>query len=139
MSRPVYISGAASPAIYSLALIASVIVRPDTKQIADILQVSQNHLSKILQALDKNEYLESIQGSGGGFTFAKNASEISILEIYQLIEGNVDCQFCGIAENTFPFINFIFGGKPYKLTNEFVENLTNTKMSELKTKEINYA
>lgn len=139
MSRLVHISEAASLAIHSLALIASSTVRLNAKKISEILHVSQNHLAKILQVLAKNEYLESNRGPGGGFTFKKKADQISMLEIYQLIEGNVDCQFCGITENQCPFITCIFGGKPDKLTNEFVEYLTNTKISDLKTKDIKYA
>jgi len=139
MSRLVHISEAASLAIHSLALIASSKVRLNAKKIAEILHVSQNHLAKILQVLAKNEYLTSNRGPGGGFILKKNADEVSMLEVYQLIEGNVDCQFCGIADNNCPFISCIFGGKPDQLTNEFVEYLTNTKISDLKTKEINYA
>ena len=139
MSRLVHISEAASLAIHSLALIASSKVRLNAKKISEILHVSQNHLAKILQVLAKNEYLTSNRGPGGGFILKKNADEVSMLEVYQLIEGNVDCQFCGITENTCPFITCIFGGKPDKLTNEFVDYLTNTKISDLKTKEINYA
>mgnify|MGYP002079901009 FL=1 len=139
MSRLVHISEAASLAIHSLALIASSKERLNARQIAQILHVSQNHLAKILQVLAKNEYLASNRGPGGGFMLKKNASEVSMLEIYQLIEGNVDCQFCGITENTCPFITCIFGGKPDKLTNEFVDYLNNTKISDLKTKDIHYA
>lgn len=139
MSKLVHISEAASLAIHSLALIASSTVRLNAKKISEILHVSQNHLAKILQVLAKNEYLESNRGPGGGFTIKKKADLISMLEIYQLIEGNVECQFCGITENRCPFIACIFGGKPDKLTNEFVEYLTNTKISDLKTKDIKYA
>lgn len=139
MSKLVHISEAASLAIHSLALIASSTVRLNAKKISEILHVSQNHLAKILQVLAKNEYLESNRGPGGGFTLKKKADQISMLEIYQLIEGNVECQFCGITENNCPFITCIFGGKPDKLTNEFVEYLTNTKISDIKTKDIKYA
>jgi len=139
VSRLVHISEAASLAIHSLAIIASSTVRLNAKKISEILHVSQNHLAKILQILAKNEYLESNRGPGGGFTFKKKADQISMLEIYQLIEGNVECQFCGITENHCPFITCIFGGKPDKLTNEFVEYMANTKISDLKTKDIKYA
>lgn len=139
MSRLIHISEAASLAIHSLALIASAKERLNARKIAEILHVSQNHLAKILQVLAKNEYLASNRGPGGGFILKKNASEVSMLEVYQLIEGSVDCQFCGITENTCPFITCIFGGKPDKLTNEFVDYLNNTKISDLKTKDIHYA
>jgi Rrf2 family protein len=139
LSRLIHISEAASLAIHSLALISSSKARLNAKKIAEILHVSQNHLAKILQMLAKNEYLESNRGPGGGFTMKKKADQVSMLEIYQLIEGNVDCQSCGITENHCPFITCVFGGKPDKLTNEFVVYLTVTKISDLKTKEINYA
>jgi len=139
MSRLVHISEAASLAIHSLALIASSGMKLNTKKIAEILHVSQNHLAKILQVLAKNDYLKSNRGPGGGFIISKKADQVTMLEIYQMIEGNVECQFCGIDYTDCPFITCIFGGKPDKLTNEFVEHLNNTKISDLKTKEIIYA
>ena len=139
MSRLVHISEAASLAIHSLALISSSKVRLNAKKIAALLHVSHNHLAKILQVLARNEYLTSNRGPGGGFILKKAAEQVSMLEIYQLIEGNVDCQFCGITADKCPFIACVFGGKPDKLTSEFVDYLTNTKISELKTKDINYA
>jgi len=139
VSRLVHISEAASLAIHSLALIASSDVKLNAKKIAEILHVSQNHLAKILQVLAKNEYLESNRGPGGGFVIKKKADEITMLEVYQLIEGNIDCQFCGISEEICPFLTCIFGGKPDKLTNEFVDYLNKTKISDLKTKDISYA
>jgi len=139
VSKLVHISEAASLAIHSLALISSSSVRLNAKKISEILHVSQNHLAKILQVLAKNEYLASNRGPGGGFTFQKKADQITMLEIYQLIEGNVECRFCGITESLCPFIECIFGGKPDKLTKEFVEYLGKTKISDLKTKDIKYA
>jgi Rrf2 family transcriptional regulator, nitric oxide-sensitive transcriptional repressor len=139
VSKLVHISEAASLAIHSLALIASSNMRLNAKKIAEILHVSQNHLAKVLQILAKKEYLESNRGPGGGFSLRKKANEISMLEIYQLIEGTVECQFCGIVEQTCPFVTCIFGGKPDKLTTDFVEYLEKTKISDLKTKDIIYA
>lgn len=139
VSRLVHISEAASLAIHSLALIASSTVRLNAKKVSEILHVSQNHLAKILQVLAKNDYLVSNRGPGGGFTIKKNANEISMLEIYQLIEGNVDCQQCGITEDRCPFISCIFGNQPSKLTDEFVDYLKKTNISDLKIKDINYA
>jgi len=139
VSRLIHISEAASLAIHSLALIASSGIKLNAKKIAEILRVSQNHLAKILQVLAKNEYLESNRGPGGGFVMKKNAGEITMLEIYQLIEGNVECRLCGISDSSCPFLTCIFGGKPDKLTLEFVEYLDKTKISDLKTKDIIYA
>lgn len=139
MSQLVHISEAASLAIHSLAMIASSKKKLNARQIATSLHVSQNHLAKILQLLAKNDYLASNRGPGGGFILKKNAADISMLEVYELVEGDVDCLLCGITADTCPFITCIFGGKPDKLTNEFVEYLRITKIADLKTKEINHA
>ena len=134
MSKLVHISEAASIAIHSLALIASSSKKLNVKQISALLQVSHNHLAKVLQVLAKNDYLTSNRGPGGGFIMKKSPKEITMLEIYELIEGTIDCQFCGITSDSCPFIICIFGDKPDKLTNEFTEYMRITKISELKTK-----
>lgn len=139
MSKLVHISEAASIAIHSLALIASSSKKLNVKQISALLQVSHNHLAKVLQVLAKNDYLTSNRGPDGGFIMKKSPDEINMLEIYELIEGTIDCQFCGITTDSCPFITCIFGDKPDKLTNEFTDYMRITKISELKTKEIQHA
>jgi Rrf2 family protein len=139
MSRLVHISEAASIAIHSLALIASSKSKLNVKTIAEILHISANHLAKVLQVLAKNDYLDSNRGPGGGFHIKKPAETTTMLEVYELIEGSVDCQFCGIESELCPFITCIFGGKLDKLTNEFTEYMRNTYISDLKTKDIHHA
>ncbi len=134
MSRVIIISEAASLAIHSLAIIASSKVKLNAKKIAEALHVSVNHLAKILQVLAKNEYLESKRGPDGGFVMKKQADQISMLEVYQLIEGTLECKLCGITLNQCPFVECIFGGKPEAMTMEFITYLTKTKISDLKTK-----
>jgi len=134
MSRLVHISEAASIAIHSLALIASSSIKLNVKTIAETLHVSQNHLAKVLQVLAKYDYLDSNRGPGGGFVINKPAHTVSMLEVYELIEGSIDCQFCGIESEQCPFITCVFGGKPDKLTNEFTEYMRSTMISDLKTK-----
>jgi Rrf2 family protein len=51
-------------------------------------------LSKILRALVAAGILESIAGARGGFRLRRAASEISIREVYEVLEGNlclIDC------------------------------------------------
>lgn len=139
MSRLVHISEAASIAIHSLALIASSKVRLNVKSIAQTLHISSNHLAKVLQVLAKYEYLESNRGPGGGFSIKKAAETVSMLEVYELIEGTLDCQFCGIETEQCPFISCVFGGKPDKLTKEFTDYMRATMISDLKTKDIHHA
>ena len=51
------------------------------KEIASKLDVSANHLSKVMQRLTKAGLVESIKGFNGGFRLSQNPEEITFLEI----------------------------------------------------------
>jgi len=63
------------------------------KDIADAIQVPPHFLGKILQALVKKGLVHSLKGKNGGFALGKKASEISVMQIVQAIEG--DNFLCG--------------------------------------------
>lgn len=134
MTSFISISEAASLAIHSMSLIAAGAVRLNVNQIAGITGASRNHLAKVLQILVKNGYLDSNRGPKGGFILKRNASEITLLEIYQLIEGVVEKEYCSIHDRPCPFAECIFGGMTQQFTNNFLDYLQNKKLSEIKYK-----
>ncbi len=139
MSKIVHISEAASIAIHSLAIIASSPEMLNAKQIAKIAGSSSNHLSKVMQLLVKNNYLKSSRGPNGGFMLNRPAEQITLLEVYEFIEGVIECQFCGIPEEKCPFISCVFGNKAEIFSEEFVLYLKQTRISDLTTKPKLYA
>jgi len=56
--------------------------------------VPKSFLGKIFQSLCKSGLIGSSRGSGGGFYLAKPASEISVLEVLESIEGPIALQKC---------------------------------------------
>lgn len=56
-------------------------------RIADDLSVSRDHLSKILQHLVKVGLVSSQRGPRGGFTLARAAEDVTLLELVEAIEG----------------------------------------------------
>ena len=70
------------------------------KNIAKSIDVSGNHLSKILQRLVKVELIESVKGYGGGFKLLKNPKEITFLEIYEAIDGRLKSCDCLLNKET---------------------------------------
>ena len=58
-----------------------------TREIVEQRDLSYHFLGKILQALVKNRLLDSQKGPGGGFTLAKHANEVTLLEVIHAIEG----------------------------------------------------
>jgi Rrf2 family protein len=139
LSKVVHISEAASIAIHSLAIIASSPQKINARQIAHITGSSLNHLSKVMQLLVKNNYIRSNRGPSGGFVLNKPANEITLLEVYEYIEGTIDCKFCGIPENKCPFVTCVFGTKAELFSEEFILYLRNTRISDLTTKTNIYA
>ena len=57
------------------------------KHIAGRQQVSANYLEQILISLKVGGLVRSVRGAGGGFTLARQPSEIRLSEIMQVMEG----------------------------------------------------
>lgn len=58
------------------------------REIADIYSISYELLAKVLQKLAKGGLIISHQGLRGGYTLAKNPSQISVSNIINTIEGS---------------------------------------------------
>ncbi len=88
MSTVVRVSEAASLGLHTMAFLAA---HPDgrfsAKQIAEIHHVSEAHLSKVLQRLAKVGLVNSVRGPKGGFRLGGPADEISLLDVYEAIDG----------------------------------------------------
>ncbi|MGZ4963199.1 MAG: RrF2 family transcriptional regulator [Limisphaerales bacterium] len=57
-------------------------------------KVPKSFLAKIFQNLARAGLVKSVRGAGGGFVLAKAASEITVLEIVESIEGKIVFQRC---------------------------------------------
>jgi len=57
------------------------------RKISEELNIPTPFLGKILQMLSKNKLLSSTKGPNGGFSLAKPASEINLLQIIEIIDG----------------------------------------------------
>ncbi len=87
------ISEAASLALHSMIILAKNQNRlVSVKEIAQELDVSANHLSKVMQRLNKAGLIDSIKGYNGGFKLIEKPENINFLKIYELIDGKLsDC------------------------------------------------
>jgi len=89
------ISEATSLALHTVVYLAG---HPDTlvstREIAKALHASEAHLSKVLQRLARVGVVKSIRGPKGGFALAKNPDDITLLQIYEEIEGPIDNEVC---------------------------------------------
>jgi len=131
MSKIFNISEASSIAIHSLAIIAKSKRQINASEITELTNFSKNHLAKILQLLVKNNYLRSIRGPRGGFVINKNSKEITLLEIYELVEGSLEQSKCNIHNGVCQFNYCIFGNFGERFTNEFKDYLKNKTIYEV--------
>lgn len=78
-----------------MALLARQCDRRSTNQeMARTLGASWHHLAKVMRQLVRAGLVNSIRGPGGGFTLAKPASEITLMEVFEAIEGPLDTDVC---------------------------------------------
>lgn len=131
MQKIINISEATSIAIHSMVAIAGN-ERINAFDIAKLTHFSKNHIAKVLQQVVKSGLIKSERGPSGGFFLAKPATEITLLDVYQVMEGNITEEMCcNEKDQTCPFKECIFGGMTNRFTREFMEYLKNKKISDL--------
>jgi len=57
-----------------------------TAQIADATQIPAGYLAKVMQSLSRVRLVNSQRGLNGGFTLAKDPSDLSMLEIIKAVD-----------------------------------------------------
>jgi Rrf2 family protein len=91
------ISDAASIGIHAAAVIAASEGPVSVAAIAEMLGCSHAHLSKVLQDLGKRGLVQAKRGPSGGYTLGREASDISLIEVYEAIEGPLPTSTCLLA------------------------------------------
>ncbi len=102
MSGFVRISEAASIAFHTAAYLAQRTDRHvSSREIAEKIGASENHLAKVLQRLAHSGIVLSTRGPNGGFKMRAPWEKIRLIEIYEAIEGPLapgrcllDAPFC---------------------------------------------
>ncbi len=94
MSNIFHISEAASIAIHTMVCISGCGIRMQAYELSRITGFSKSHIAKVLGMLVKAGLLESVRGPLGGFQLARPASTITLLEVYEAIEGKLDADSC---------------------------------------------
>ncbi|MDD3840649.1 MAG: Rrf2 family transcriptional regulator [Clostridia bacterium] len=128
-----HMSEMVSLALHSILIIAAKDKQlVNAKKISEIIGASEAHLAKTLQQLVKAGYIRSVRGPKGGFTLLKEASEITLLDIYQAIEGPIRVEGCPMNCEKCAFKTCIFGGIPEKLNQEFRQYMMSKRVSDFK-------
>jgi len=131
MKHIVNVSDAASLAMHSIVLIASAKRVVSIGDISGRLGVSEFHLSKVLQRLAKNSLVKSSRGPRGGFVLARSDGSITLLDVYEAIEGPIRDESCLLAERACSKGACILGDAVHTMSSMFKNRLRQTKISDL--------
>jgi Rrf2 family protein len=123
MSKIVTLTEAASIALHGMIIVAKADKMANVIHIAELTGSSKHHVAKIFQRLVKDNFLESHRGPTGGFTLKKSPKDISLLEIYESIEGKIEVTTCPLDKHICPFDKCIMDNVTRKMTVDFRDHL----------------
>jgi Rrf2 family protein len=131
MAHVIQFSEAAFIALHGMVIVAQSEKKElvNVVQVADRLNSSKHHVAKVMQRLVKDGFLNSHRGPAGGFTMKKRAKDISLLEIYESIEGKIDINKCPRDHPVCKFDKCIFNNVTMKMTKDFMEYMRDEKLS----------
>ncbi len=121
MAKLVQLSEAASLGLHAMVLIAQSDIHVNVNVLSKRMGASKNHLAKVLQQLVKYNFLKSVRGPSGGFILSKPTTDITILDIYEAIDGKIDVHECPLDRKICPFNKCLMGGMIKDVTNQFKE------------------
>lgn len=130
MARVFSLTEAASIALHGMVIIARNNKTHNVTEIANEIGSSKHHVAKVLQRLVKDELLISQRGPSGGFKIAKEPKEISLLQIYESIEGSIEISACPLDHDVCPFGQCIMGSIATKMTKDFKDYLENMTLDK---------
>lgn len=131
MSSIVRISEAASMALHAMVMLATSKDEPlSVSTMAGALHGSEAHMAKVLQRLARAGYVRSARGPFGGYLLAREGDEITLLEVYEAIEGPLRESECLLAQ---PVCGgeCILGGLLSTLNSQVRDYLARMKVADL--------
>jgi len=128
------ISEAASIALHTMTLLALNTGKfLSVKEISKTLSVSEAHLSKVLQRLARRGLAHSIRGPKGGFRLGKPADEVTLLDVFEAIDGPFKPTDCLMKERICKNGNCLFGDLLGSINRSVLEYLGGKKLIEVES------
>jgi Rrf2 family protein len=108
---------------------------PETRrtvgQLAGFLQGSESHLSKVMQRLQRAGLVRSTRGPKGGYRLERPAQEITLLAVYEVVEGPLDEADCLFDRPACGTETCILGDLLERVNRQINEYLSQTVLSDL--------
>ncbi len=132
MSRIVGVSEAAALGLHAMACLANRAGEPaSVAAMAELLKASANHLSKVLQRLARGGLVRSVRGPAGGFVLAREPEQITLLDVYEQIDGQLDSAACLFGLPVCSGRECILGGLLADANEQVRTHLAQTSLADL--------
>jgi len=128
LSKVVNISEAASIAFHAMILIVRTDKPLNATKIADRIHSSKHHVAKVLLRLAKAGFIDSVRGPSGGFFMKSKPEDITFLNIYETIEGQLNYAKCTMHEPLCTFDKCIYNNIVEKITYDFIHYLQSQRL-----------
>jgi len=129
------ITDAASIAMHVMAHLAGAGDRWVTQhEIAHELEISENHLAKVCQRLVKSGFISAHRGPSGGIRLFADPERVTLLDVYQAIEGPMTSDYCLLKRKMCPGQKCIMGGLVESVTGQITDYFSKTTIADLATK-----
>lgn len=133
MAKILNITEAVTIALHSMIIISNNAEKQlNVNFISDSIKSSKFHVAKIMQKLVKEGYLGSHRGPSGGFFLKVKPEELTLLEIYETIEGKIVKSRCPIEHEICPFGECVFDDLTVNMTNDFISFLSSRTLADYK-------
>jgi Rrf2 family protein len=125
-------SEATTLALHTMVYLAEEPNQPaSAREMATRFKASEAHLAKVLQRLGKVGLVHSTRGPKGGFTLAKDPDQVTLLEVYEAIEGPLEVTACLFDPPVCNGDVCILGGLAFSVNKQVRDHLANTRLSDL--------
>ena len=98
--------------------------------VAETYDVSKNHLVKVVHRLSQLNYIDTVQGKGGGISLSKNPKKLLVGQIVRDMENNLEMVNCQ-AENCPLILNCLLKKALAQASNVFIKKLNDYTVHDI--------
>ena len=132
MANAFRVSEACTLALHTMVLLArNEDTSHTTREIAETFKASEAHLSKVLQRLHKAGFVQSVRGPKGGFRLARPSDAVTLLDVYETIEGSLTVSRCLFGKPVCSGKTCILSGLIERVNAEVRDYFSRTRLSDL--------
>ncbi len=101
------------------------------RHIANTFDISETHLVKVLQAMNRAGLIRGTRGPGGGYRLAQPAEAIRLLDVVQALEGRLEVSGCLLRHPLCKNRNCLLAPLERKVNAETIDYLQNHSVRDM--------